>query len=208
VLDAVQLSCEKQDRILFQDIDLSIKTGELVLLKGENGAGKTSLLRILVGLSQPQNGNVRINQHDVQSDVNLASSQLVYVGHKLGLSALLNPIENLQFYCQSIGQEQVAQNDIIDILEQLGLHGHEDLSVKNLSAGQQRRVALAKLWLHKTANLWVLDEPFTALDVATVELLQTFIAEFLQRGGGVIMTSHQAVRIDHPIRVFELEYAW
>ena len=98
MLDAVQLSCEKQDRILFQDIDLSIKTGELVLLKGENGAGKKSLLRILVGLSQPQNGNVRINQHDVQSDVNLASSQLVYVGHKLGLSALLNPIENLQFH--------------------------------------------------------------------------------------------------------------
>lgn len=208
ILAAQQLSCEKQDRILFQDIDLSIDSGELVMLKGENGAGKTSLLRILIGLSTPSTGTVTLNNHNVQAELNSASEQLVYVGHKLGVSGLLSALENSAFYVSTIGQAKRDIQETMDILSLLGLDGLEDLPVKHLSAGQQRRVSLAKLWLHKSANLWVLDEPFTALDTATITLLETHIEGFLQNGGAVIMTSHQATNIKHPSRVFELEYAW
>ena len=207
VLVATQVSCEKQDRTLFQDIDLSIESGELVLLKGENGAGKTSLLRILVGLSFPTTGNVSLNGHCVYKDTNLAAPEFIYVGHKLGMSGLLNPIENLQFWCELHGQ-QVSFDEINSLLGNLGLLGLEDLAIKNLSAGQQRRVALAKLWLHSTAKLWVLDEPFTALDVNLVSQLENHIEAFLNKGGTVIMTSHQAIRLQKRARIFELEYAW
>lgn len=208
ILAAQQISCEKQDRILFQDIDLTIDSGELVMLKGENGAGKTSLLRILIGLSAPSTGKVSINSHNVQADLNSASAQLVYVGHKLGVSGLLSAAENLFFYLEMIGQANRDAKETTDILSLLGLDGLEDLAVKNLSAGQQRRVSLAKLWLHQSANLWVLDEPFTALDTATVTILEAHIERFLQDGGAVIMTSHQASNIKHRCREFELEYAW
>lgn len=208
ILAAQQISCEKQDRILFQDIDLIINNGELVMLKGENGAGKTSLLRILTGLSAPTSGQVYINSHSTQLDINSASSRLVYVGHKPGLSGLLSATENLVFYVNTSGQAFIATTEILDTLSHLGLDGVEDLPLKNLSAGQQRKVGLAKLWLHKTANLWVLDEPFTALDAATVVLLEAHIEDFLQKGGAVIMTSHQASNIKHQSRELELKYAW
>ena len=208
IIAAQQLSCEKQDRILFQDIDLSIDSGELVMLKGENGAGKTSLLRILIGLSAPSKGSVVINNHNVQTDINAATEQLVYVGHKLGLSGLLSATENLSFYLNMIRQAHSSTQDIMKVLSLLGLDGLEDLALKNLSAGQQRRVSLAKLWLHSSANVWILDEPFTALDTATVALLENHIECFLKKGGAVIMTSHQATNIKHQAREFELEYAW
>jgi len=207
VLIAEQISCEKQDRTLFQDIDLSIQSGELVLLKGENGAGKTSLLRILVGLSVPVSGNVYINGSNVHEDINSALTNTIYIGHKLGLNGLLTALENLRFWCQVSGLK-ASQNDILEILDKLGLVGLEDIAVKNLSAGQQRRVSLAKLWLHSSAQLWVLDEPFTALDVNVVALLEDHISQFLAKGGAVLMTSHQAVSIIKPMRIFELEYSW
>jgi heme exporter protein A len=207
VLSAQDISCEKQDRILFEQINLHLNAGELLLLRGENGAGKTSLLRILVGLSRPQSGYVHINTFDAHSETNQASQQLIYFGHKLGVSALLNPIENLTFWCQQ-HELNVSQAHILDVLEQLGLEGLETLPVKHLSAGQQRRVSLARLWLSDKAKLWVLDEPMTALDVNMVASFEARIAAFLKNGGSVIMTSHQAVNIDYRAKEFELEYRW
>jgi heme exporter protein A len=231
ILAAQQISCEKQDRILFQDIDLSINSGELVMLTGENGAGKTSLLRILVGLSLPNTGQVFINGQAIKDDITVATTGVVYVGHKLGLTGLLSPIENLQFYMSMIGTPCQDINEILHVLYLLGLDGLEDLPLKHLSAGQQRRVSLAKLWLNKSANLWVLDEPFTALDIATVSLLEKHIEGFLKQSNGmknakglsgaqtkpknddiengaVIMTSHQATNIAHQQTIFDLEFAW
>jgi heme exporter protein A len=207
VLSARDLSCEKQDRILFEHVDLHIAAGELVLLRGENGAGKTSLLRILVGLSQAQSGTVAICGDDVHDDINLASQHIIYFGHKLGVSGLLSPIENLKFWCKQ-HQLSVSEADILNTLELLGLEGLETLPVKHLSQGQQRRVSLARFWLKADAKLWVLDEPMTAIDVQMVAQVEHKIAEFLASGGSVLMTSHQAVNIQHEHREFTLEYRW
>ncbi|WP_371192532.1 cytochrome c biogenesis heme-transporting ATPase CcmA [Glaciecola sp. SC05] len=207
VLSARDLSCEKQDRILFENVDLQIEAGELVLLRGENGAGKTSLLRILVGLSQAQAGSVSICGEDVNHDINLASQHIIYFGHKLGVSGLLSPIENLTFWCKQHGLA-ISHDNIVDTLETLGLEGLESLPVKYLSQGQQRRVSLARLWLKNDAKLWVLDEPMTALDVQMVAQVEQKITAFLRAGGSVLMTSHQAVKIEHEQREFTLEYRW
>lgn len=207
VLLARDLSCEKQDRILFENIHLQIEAGELVLLRGENGAGKTSLLRIIVGLSQPQSGTVCICSNDVQQDLNAASQHLIYFGHKLGMSGLLTPLENLRFWCTQ-HQLNISQQMLFDTLEMLGLEGLETLPVKHLSQGQQRRVSLARFWLKQDAKLWVLDEPMTALDVSMVAKVEAKITDFLRAGGSVLMTSHQSINIAYEQRDFLLEYRW
>jgi len=207
VLLAQQVACEKSDRQLFSDINIELHSGQLLYVTGENGAGKTSLLRILVGLSQPAAGQVEINGHDVHKVVHSASEHLLYFGHKQGISQLLTATENLRFWCQ---QHAIDTNDeaIHATLAELGLTGLEDIAVKNLSAGQQRRVALAKLWLKRDANLWVLDEPFTALDVHLIVELESKMAVFLHAGGTIVMTSHQALNIDYPMSNLHLEYSW
>lgn len=207
VLLAQQVACEKSDRQLFSDINIELHSGQLLYVTGENGAGKTSLLRILVGLSQPAAGYVEINQNNVHKLVHGASERLLYFGHKQGISQLLTATENLSFWCQ---QHAIDTNEkaIHATLAELGLTGLEDIAVKNLSAGQQRRVALAKLWLNTNANLWVLDEPFTALDVHLIAQLESKMTSFLSAGGAIVMTSHQALNIDYPMSNLHLEYTW
>ncbi|MFQ3248861.1 MAG: heme exporter protein A [Glaciecola sp.] len=207
VLFAQQVACEKSDRQLFSDINIELHPGQLLYVTGENGAGKTSLLRILVGLSSPSAGHIEINGHDVQKELPSASESLLYFGHKQGISQLLTATENLRFWCQQHGVE-ADQTSIHLILAELGLTGLEDIALKNLSAGQQRRVSLAKLWLKSDAKLWVLDEPFTALDVHLISELENKMASFLASGGAIIMTSHQALNIDYPMTNLHLEYSW
>lgn len=206
VVELKEISCEKQNRQLFSRLSLTVSKGELVLLRGENGAGKTSLLRILVGLSQPQYGRVVFCKEALDpSDEQIKS--LIYVGHRPGNNPTLSAITNLKFW-SSQRKLEVSENAIIETLEYLQLEGLEDAPTRYLSAGQQRRVALARLWLQRDAKLWVLDEPFTALDVNTVDMLCKHIASFVMNGGAVIMTSHQAAKIECPQREFTLEYSW
>ncbi|MFT5543594.1 MAG: heme exporter protein A [Arenicella sp.] len=207
VLLAQQLVCEKSDRQLFSDINIELSSGQLLYVTGENGAGKTSLLRILVGLSAPASGKVHINGFDIHKDMPSASQGLLYFGHKQGISQLLSALENLQFWCQQ-HDVKATEEAINGVLAELGLTGLEDIAVKNLSAGQQRRVALAKLWLQQDASLWVLDEPFTALDVHLIAELEAKITLFLKSGGTVVMTSHQKLSIDYPISNLHLDYSW
>jgi len=207
ILSATYLSCEKSDRRLFSDLHLTLDVGELLHVQGDNGAGKTSLLRILVGLSQSLTGEVIINQHNVLKEQSFAGNKLVYLGHKAGVSATLSAIENLNFWAKQQSLN-LKNNSITDVLDELELTGLEDIPTKHLSAGQQRRVGLAKLWLKSHANLWVLDEPFTALDVSMIHLLQCKMLQFLQTGGAIIMTSHQPLSIDHPVRILKLAYQW
>nr|WP_252736159.1 cytochrome c biogenesis heme-transporting ATPase CcmA [Aestuariibacter sp. A3R04] len=201
-MEASHLSCIKKDRILFDGLSLQLREGELMYLRGPNGAGKTSLLRILSGLSQPSHGcvNWRGKPLDLQW-----YREMVYVGHKPGMSDTLTAIENLRFWCC---QHAVAVRDahILDVLSVLGLVGVEDIPCRLLSAGQQRRVALAKLWL-KPATVWLLDEPFTALDVDGVSQLEAVMCQHVKAGGAILTTSHQPLSTSAgPLTFFDLEY--
>lgn len=204
---AKNLVCEKQNRLLFADLNILVNKGELLHVKGENGAGKTSLLRILVGLALPLEGEIVINDLSVRTHKDEAHRHLVYLGHKLAFHGLLSAIENLKFWC-ALRQLNSDENKITNILDKLGLSGFEHTPIKYLSAGQQRRVGLASIWLENRASLWVLDEPFTSLDVDTIALIETHIRSFLASGGAVIMTSHQETSLTkhESTRVFELDY--
>ncbi|MBD3585439.1 cytochrome c biogenesis heme-transporting ATPase CcmA [Salinimonas sp. HHU 13199] len=200
-LVASQLSCMKRDKVLFESLSLSLSPGQLVHLRGPNGAGKTSLLRILAGLSQPDTGTVTWNNRAIDNEF---QRRLVYLGHKAGLSAGLSAIENLTFWCAQ-HHIRVSETTLFEVLEVLSLVGLEEIPVRLLSAGQQRRVALARLWL-KSSDIWILDEPFTALDTDGVALIQARCETFVRQGGAVIVTSHQPLSMkDMPVSVIELE---
>lgn len=185
-LVATDLSCIKRDRTLFEGLSLTLSAGQLIYLRGPNGAGKTSLLRILSGLSEPERGSVTWNGEPLGTQW---YEQMLYVGHKPGLNSALSPAENLRFWCYQ-HQLSVKLADIMEVLLNVGLVGLEDIPCRQLSAGQQRRVALARLYL-KAAKVWLLDEPFTALDVTGIEQLEEKMCQHVQGGGAIITTSHQ-----------------
>lgn len=205
MLEACGLTCSKRDRTLFEGLSLVVNTGELLYLRGPNGAGKTSLLRILTGLSAPDSGAVLYNGVNISEDKTGYYRDLFYLGHKSGTNGSLSALDNLSFW---LAQHSISmqENALYDVLAKVGLVGLEDVPVRYLSAGQQRRVALSRLWL-KPAKVWILDEPFTALDVKGVHLLETSMKEHVRRGGLIITTSHQPLSEnagEH--RVFDLEY--
>ncbi|MBT3134844.1 cytochrome c biogenesis heme-transporting ATPase CcmA [Alteromonas sp. ALT199] len=205
MLEARGLTCSKRDRTLFEGLSLVVDSSELLYLRGSNGAGKTSLLRILTGLSSPDAGAVLYNGVDISEDKAGYYHDLFYLGHKSGTNGSLSALDNLSFW---LAQHKVSvpDNTLFDVLEKVGLVGLEDVPVRYLSAGQQRRVALSRLWL-KPAKVWILDEPFTALDVKGVNLLETSMKEHVSNGGLIITTSHQSLSNaagEH--RVFDLEY--
>ncbi|AGP96456.1 cytochrome c biogenesis heme-transporting ATPase CcmA [Alteromonas mediterranea] len=205
MLEACGLTCSKRDRTLFEGLSLVVNTGELLYLRGPNGAGKTSLLRILTGLSAPESGAVSYNGMDIAEDKTDYYRDLFYLGHKSGTNGSLSALDNLSFWLAQ-HSTSVQENVLYDVLAKVGLVGLEDVPVRYLSAGQQRRVALSRLWL-KPAKVWVLDEPFTALDVKGIHLLETSMKEHVSRGGLIITTSHQPLSEtagEH--RVFDLEY--
>ena len=138
-------------------------------IEGHNGIGKTSLLRILAGLAQPVEGKVRWNSDEITKQREEYHHQLLYLGHHSGVKPELTAWENLKFY-QQISQSQQGTDILWDVLETVGLLGREDLPAAQLSAGQQKRIALARLWISE-APLWILDEPFTAIDKKGVEFL-------------------------------------
>ena len=205
MLEACGLTCSKRDRTLFEGLSLVVNTGELLYLRGPNGAGKTSLLRILTGLSTSESGAVSYNGMDIAEDKTDYYRDLFYLGHKSGTNGSLSALDNLSFWLAQ-HSTSVQENVLYDVLAKVGLVGLEDVPVRYLSAGQQRRVALSRLWL-KPAKVWVLDEPFTALDVKGIHLLETSMKEHVSRGGLIITTSHQPLSEtagEH--RVFDLEY--
>lgn len=175
----------------------------MLVVSGPNGAGKTSLLRILAGIAVPEAGDVSWNGESIYADASAYNQNLLYIGHKLGFSPNLSAFENIAFWLQ---QRQVAfsRNDILDALDNLALVGMDNVLVRQMSAGQQRRVALAKLWLAPT-TLWILDEPLTALDKSGIALLQQKMITHVQGGGMIISTSHQQFDVDIPVSVLELE---
>ena len=201
MLEVVNLACARGDRPLFQDLSFVLTPGELLHVRGENGSGKTTLLRALCGLSQPAAGDIRWNGQVIQKQPEPFREQLCYIGHGNAIHGDLTPVENLQFEA-CLGAEN--RIDTKQSLESQGLGRVARLPAKLLSQGQKRRVALARLAVLNRL-LWVLDEPFTALDVRAVDRLLVSLALHLDRGGLCILTSHQEVTVaDWQVRTLTL----
>jgi heme exporter protein A len=191
MLTATALSCVRGERRLFAGLDLAVGPGEWLHVQGENGAGKTSLLRILAGLSPAEEGEIRWQGEPIKALAEEYRRHLLFLGHHGAVKEELTPLENLTLAAQLDGTVLDAR-EALKALARFGLRGREDLAVRFLSAGQKRRVLLARLAVRK-ATLWILDEPFTALDVKAVEMLSGLIAEHVADGGMAILTSHQSM---------------
>jgi heme exporter protein A len=185
MLDAINLTCIRDDRVLFSELSFSVSPGEMVQIAGKNGAGKTSLLRILAGLAQAEEGEVKWQGEGLSRIRYQFHQDLLWLGHQPGIKTVLTAFENLSFY-----HANGAQSLRWQALTEVGLLGFEDVPVNQLSAGQQRRVALARLWL-SSHKLWILDEPFTAIDVTGVGKLTQQLKRHTENGGMVILTTHQ-----------------
>ena len=187
------LSCSKGDKRLFSGVSFTLQPGQWLHLEGDNGVGKTSLLRLACGLSALEDGEITWNHQAVSKDPQTFRANLAYLGHQLALKDDLSPLENLQTDAAIVGR-QLTVSDAKQALAQMGLRGRENLPVRVLSQGQKRRTALARL-LVSSAKLWVLDEPFVALDTMAQNALSEVINAHLAKQGMVLLTSHQAVSL-------------
>lgn len=193
ILQASSLHCERDERVLFQDLSFSVNRGEILHIKGPNGAGKTTLLRRLVGLSWVVEGSVDWAESISEEGHKLDGHRFWYIAHHPAVTLLQTPLENLAFAVALHGQ-RLPEQALWDALDTVGLRGYEDVPAYSLSAGQQRRVAIARLYLKLPhVKLWLLDEPFTALDKNAVKQLEAHIEAFAEQGGSVIMTSHHGL---------------
>ncbi|MHA7000717.1 cytochrome c biogenesis heme-transporting ATPase CcmA [Aeromonas schubertii] len=193
MLQAHQLTCVREDRTLFESLSFSVEPGEVIQVEGPNGVGKTSLLRLLTGLSQPFGGYVSWCGEDIRECRDEYHASLLYLGHHPGTKANLTAFENLSFY-QRI-HHPGEEIELWEVLARVGLAGFEESPCGQLSAGQQRRVALARLWLSSKPSLWILDEPFTAIDKQGVKVLERLFLDHADRGGMVVLTTHQEMSL-------------
>lgn len=194
MLSAHGLACERGERLLFRNLDFELGTGEALLVRGGNGRGKTSLLRILCGLSAPAAGEVRWRGEAVGRAREQYGREMAYVGHANGIKDDLTPLENLRL-AAALGGRALDSDAAQAALAQVGLARCVDLPARVLSFGQRRRVALAGL-ATAGALLWILDEPLTGLDVDGVAMVEAMIGEHVRAGGLAVMTTHQPLRLD------------
>lgn len=195
-LIADNVSGMRGERLLFEKLNFKCSNGTVLYLQGANGTGKTTLLRMICGLAKPYAGSIYWNNANIHSLAEEYSKHLLYIGHLPGIKEDLTALENLQFSLALTGTPfQLPQ--ATETLKMLGLARGLNLPTRMLSQGQKRRVALARLWLQELP-LWILDEPFTALDVFATELLKNKIENFANAGGVVVMTTHQEVMLSVP----------
>ncbi len=190
LLEARGLSLRRGGRQLFTALSFEVHPGHLLQIEGANGAGKTSLIRILAGLAR----------YGFEGQV-VRRANLLYLGHQAGVKALLTPRENLAWHVG--GEGSYTDAAIEDALQRVGLYGYEDVPSHALSAGQHRRVNLARLYL-SASPLWLLDEPFTAIDKQGVLDLEALLVQHVEYGGAVVMTSHQALQVTYEVRFLDL----
>jgi heme exporter protein A len=197
VLEAVDLECERGGRTLFRGLSLTLAGGDLLRVAGSNGSGKTSLLRILCGLLLPSSGEVKWQGAGIQTLREDYSRNVLYFGHAPAVKDDLTPAENLDIACRLAGAG-VTKKSIRESLERYGV---PDNFVRKLSQGQRRRAALARLMLSASAPLWLLDEPFAALDVRSSAITTELISSHVAKGGAVVYTTHHEVGLQHTRRV-------
>ncbi|WP_163938583.1 cytochrome c biogenesis heme-transporting ATPase CcmA [Paraferrimonas sp. SM1919] len=204
LLSADSLTCIREDRVLFDQLDFELNAGDILQIEGPNGSGKSSLLRILAGLSQPYEGKVLYKQSPIKKAWEDYQADMLYIGHLNGVKAELSAIDNLDFALALDGYQNV---DSETALEQVNLAGFEHFEAAKLSAGQHKRTALARLW-HSDCHIWILDEPFTAIDKQGVKELEQKMLEHTSNGGAIIITTHQDLMLaDQPnYKNITLEY--
>jgi heme exporter protein A len=200
-LEARGLACIRGERQLLSGLNLTVSAGECLHVRGENGVGKTSLLRLLTGLSKPESGEVLWNGLAISTEPTQYHRDLLFLGHRDALKEDLTALENLQLYA-ALDDIQLPEDKALAALWRFGLRGREHLPVNCLSAGQKRRVLMARM-LTRQAKLWILYEPFNALDIYAIQALQVLIAEHIEQGGIVVLTSHQEVNLPQ-VRVLDL----
>ncbi len=205
ILAAEALSCVRQDRVLFENLNFQLSAGQVLYIQGKNGAGKSSLLRLLAGLTLPEEGQILFHGQSLHSQSELYAEQLLFIGHHSGIHPQLTALQNLAFW------SALSEHAIVDpyqLLGSLGLAGLEDIPCFMLSAGQQRRVSLARLWF-SDKPLWILDEPFTSLDQQLIAKLEQHFLRHLEAGGVLVLTSHQPLSGHYAsLQSIELEYRW
>ncbi len=190
LLAVEHLACERDERLLFSDLSFSVQAGELLQLEGPNGVGKTSLMRVLAGFLPATAGQLFWQGQPLEACRDDFNQSLVFIGHLAGIKAELTPLENLHWFAALDGFDD--EERLESALDRVGLRGFEDQPCHQLSAGQKRRVALARL-LFTQRPLWMLDEPFTALDKSGVAAMERLLADHAAEGGAVILTSHHAL---------------
>ncbi|WP_163390896.1 cytochrome c biogenesis heme-transporting ATPase CcmA [Enterovibrio norvegicus] len=195
MLEVRQLSSIRNERVLFEDLNFTVSPGDLVQIEGPNGAGKTTLLRIIAGLGLSESGDVFWNGNSVTKAREEFYSDLLFLGHSTGVKRELTAYENLAFYQKMHGTPD--EDRLWDALARVGLAGREDVPAAQLSAGQNRRVALARLWISQSL-LWILDEPLTAIDKQGVKVLELLFQKHVDNGGIVLFTTHQDMFHDNP----------
>jgi len=200
VLEANELECERGGRKLFGPLSLRVAGGELVRIAGPNGSGKTSLLRILCGLLTPSQGSVHWQGAAIAELREEYSRHLVYLGHAPAVKDELTPAENLGIACRLVGLHPSAEA----LGSALSAFAVPDLPVRKLSQGQRRKAALARLLVSGSMPLWLLDEPFAALDTGSVASTEALVGRHLDAGGVVIYTTHQPSALDARARVVDL----
>ncbi|MEM7562092.1 MAG: cytochrome c biogenesis heme-transporting ATPase CcmA [Pseudomonadota bacterium] len=191
LLATQNLCCTRNDRILFENLMVSLEPGAMLLVEGPNGSGKTSLLRILTGLRLPESGDVLWRGEPISRLSGDYYEQVNYVGHHDGVKNELSCLENLRL-ARAMGIP--SSLDLEDVLNQVNLYEYADTEVSSLSAGQKRRLALARL-LAKQALLWILDEPFTSLDSTSMSLFSRLFEQHLESDGLIVMTSHHEISL-------------
>lgn len=200
MIEASHLTCVRGSRRLFHALSFSLQPGELLHVQGPNGSGKTSLFRILAGLAVPHAGKVLWQGRPIADQREEYASGMLYLGHQPAVKDALGVMENLQVSCR-LGGIEATLASLKQALDAVGLSACARLPARVLSQGQRRRLALARLWLGERP-LWLLDEPYTALDAKATQMLEQRIMQHQSAGGMVILTSHQAPGL--PMRALEL----
>lgn len=193
-LTAADLSCIRAERVLFEKLSFTLPTGNLMLVLGSNGSGKTSLLRILAGLSAPVEGEVRWNGRPLAA----SRRDIHYVGHLNGIKEALTPRENLIVASALMDSDRDSQVD--QAIARFGLEAVSDMPAAALSSGQKRRTAIARLML-TPARLWILDEPLTALDDAGKSLVRDLLQKHVGNGGAAVLATHEALHLEGHVAV-------
>ncbi len=193
LLQTRDLSCMRNDRLLFEQLEISLDAGQMLVVEGPNGCGKTSLLRILTGLRMADGGEILWRGEPIDRLAGDYFEQVNYVGHHDGVKHELSCLENLRL-ARAMGAP--SNIDLDEVLEQVNLYAYGETDVGSLSAGQKRRLALARL-LATEATLWILDEPFTSLDKASMAMFAEVFERHLEQQGMIVVTSHHDISLPH-----------